>query len=695
MAGPDDPAAPFGGAVRGGAAALASGPHPRAQGDAAADARWEAGNLGTSEIGGGAPAEGPPAKVIAVDDDPMIGRVIAERYRIEARLGEGGMGAVYRVEHTHMRKRLALKVLHREMIGQSEIVARFEREAMAAAHIEHPNVAGATDFGKLEDGSAYLVLEYVEGKSLRALIDKGPLPMGQAVHVTSQILSALKRAHELGIVHRDLKPENVLLVDKDGDPDFVKVLDFGIARVPTLGTPKEGDSAGTLTRAGMVYGTPEYMSPEQALGQPVDGRADLYAVGVMLFEMLTGKRPYDNKDKVALLGQHVAGVIPQPRERAPSLGITEPLEQVVLKLLAKSADARFADAQAGIDALAALGIDPSAKAPLLAGAAPGQDGSGAHALVASVDKVRIEVPDVPTLGAPAAPGDAAQRAATWKRAASVGAVLGVLLAVVLLLRKGGGEADGADRARATHAPAPAPSASSNEKAATPTFADVDLKGRAMAALGRVTAGEVTVGIGELEALANDHPTDVAVLRALATGYDKAKRPVDALATIKRMLAAAPESAGDPSLEPIFDDALGNATSVDAAFALLENQMGGEGSKALYDMAYGTRGPNALRLRAQKSLNDPGVMRSMPNAIRAAIDLRSGSGTCAHKRQTLEKYRADLDQRVLVQLKYFQTKTSGCGGFFRNGDCYACLREGKFLDTLVKELDDRLKPAPKP
>ncbi len=234
--------------------------------------------------------------------ESLIGVLLSGRYLIERLIGEGGMGAVYLAQHTHMRKRMAVKVLHPEMSRMPEVVARFEREAMAAAHIDHPNVAAATDFGKLEDGSFFLVLEFVEGSSLREAIAKGRLELGRAIHVTRQTASALARAHALGIVHRDLKPENVMLVAREGDRDFVKVLDFGIAKVPVgelVGEPKTGGQV--LTQLGMVYGTPEYMAPEQALGQAVDPRADLYALGVMTFEMIVGARPYDHPSNVTLL----------------------------------------------------------------------------------------------------------------------------------------------------------------------------------------------------------------------------------------------------------------------------------------------------------------------------------------------------------------------------------------------------------
>src|SRR5687768_6780239 len=200
------------------------------------------------------------------------------------------MGKVYAAEHVHMRKKLAVKVLHRELTSVPEVVARFEREAMAAANVDHPNVAAATDFGKLADGAVFLVLEFVQGKNLRDEIAAGPFPVPRALHIARQIAFALGAAHAQGIVHRDLKPENVMLIDKGGDPDFVKVLDFGIAKVPIGEVSAAANKGQIITKAGMVFGTPEYMAPEQALGQPVDGRADLYALGVILSEMVSGNR---------------------------------------------------------------------------------------------------------------------------------------------------------------------------------------------------------------------------------------------------------------------------------------------------------------------------------------------------------------------------------------------------------------------
>jgi serine/threonine-protein kinase len=220
------------------------------------------------------------------------GTLVSDRYRITRVLGEGGMGIVYAAEHVLMRKEVAIKVLHAEMCSNPEVVARFEREAIAAAHIDHPNVAGATDFGRLGDGAFFLVLELLRGASLRDEVGKGAIPVERALRILRGIVSGVAAAHAKGIVHRDLKPENVMLIERDGTPDFVKVLDFGIAKVDASVSSSPQADGKVLTRIGSVFGTPEYMAPEQALGETVDARADLYALGVIFLEMITGKCPF-------------------------------------------------------------------------------------------------------------------------------------------------------------------------------------------------------------------------------------------------------------------------------------------------------------------------------------------------------------------------------------------------------------------
>jgi serine/threonine-protein kinase len=254
------------------------------------------------------------------------------------------MGAVFLVEHQMMRKKYALKLLLPFASAHPEIVARFQREAIAAGNLDHPNIVKATDFGSLEDGSFYMVLEYVAGESLRRLLARdGYIVPGRALSIARQILQALAAAHAKGIVHRDIKPENIMVNDEPKSSQItVKVLDFGIAKVERV-----DPHAAKLTRVGTVFGTPAFMAPEQAQGLPVDGRADLYAVGVILYEMVSGKVPFEG-DGLIVLSKHVSEPVPP----LVSLFTLPPkFGKFVSTLLEKKPDDRY---QSAVSAIAAL-----------------------------------------------------------------------------------------------------------------------------------------------------------------------------------------------------------------------------------------------------------------------------------------------------------------------------------------------------
>jgi serine/threonine-protein kinase len=270
------------------------------------------------------------------------GTLVSRRYRVVSWLGEGAMGAVYRVEDVKTRKPLALKVLHASMSSLREAVARFEREAIAAGKIGHPNVAAATDFGRMPDGSFFLVLEFVAGRTLRAELDHGALDPRRAIRIMQGVVAGVAAAHAKGIVHRDLKPENIMLVEHDGNPDFVKVLDFGIAKVSDVSSAGHGNVAQTLTKAGTVIGTPDYMSPEQALGRAVDARSDLYSLGVVLYELLTGSAPFRGGAATLLRQQVMEQPPPLPDDLA--YGGDPGLDDMLQKLLAKKPEERFQSA---------------------------------------------------------------------------------------------------------------------------------------------------------------------------------------------------------------------------------------------------------------------------------------------------------------------------------------------------------------
>ena len=245
----------------------------------------------------------------AYDTGRMLGEVISDRYRVTQLLATGGTSTVYLAQHIHMLKQVAIKVLDAKAEKLPELVARFQREAIAGAHVQHANIASATDFGQLPDGSYFLVLEYVAGQPLSELIQKGPILPNRAVAIARQIAQGLGAAHEVGVIHRDVKPNNVMLVGDQND--LVKIIDFGFAQVrlskmpniaPAPDEPPHPEKA--LTSVGVVLGTVAYMAPEAALGMlAVDARSDLYAVGLILYELLAGKHPFDATEPVQLFLQ--------------------------------------------------------------------------------------------------------------------------------------------------------------------------------------------------------------------------------------------------------------------------------------------------------------------------------------------------------------------------------------------------------
>lgn len=263
----------------------------------------------------------------------MLGKVVAGRYRLEARLGEGGMGIVYRARHVLIDRVVALKLIRPDLRGETHLRAWMLREARAANRVDHAHIIDIHDIGETEDGELYLVMEYLVGIALSAEVSKGAMGMTRAVDILEQMCAALARAHDLGVVHRDLKSDNILLTIKGGRKDFVKILDFGLAalaRDPRL-APK-----------GAIFGTPEYMSPEQARGEDAGPQSDLYALGVLYFEMLTGQLPFRSGDRDTLLEMQRTAPPPRPRQLKPE--ITPAAEAICLRLLEKDVRKRYQDA---------------------------------------------------------------------------------------------------------------------------------------------------------------------------------------------------------------------------------------------------------------------------------------------------------------------------------------------------------------
>jgi len=265
-------------------------------------------------------------------NDPMIGRIVADRYRLEARAGEGGIGAVYRARHLLIDRIVAIKVLQPVRRGESHHRDWFLREARAANRVNHANIVDIYDFGDDKDGLYYLVMEYLHGSPLSHVIGRGPMPVGRAVNLMEQICAALARAHDLGVVHRDIKSDNVFLTERGGRQDYVKVFDFGLASLKH--DPR-------LAPEGAVFGTPEYMSPEQTRGEDATPASDLYALGVLFYEMVTGRLPFLNHDRQKLLEMHRTSVPDSPRVVEPD--VPQSTEKVILQLLEKAPEQRFRD----------------------------------------------------------------------------------------------------------------------------------------------------------------------------------------------------------------------------------------------------------------------------------------------------------------------------------------------------------------
>jgi serine/threonine-protein kinase len=275
--------------------------------------------------------------------DPFIGREILNgQFQILQKIGSGGMGAVYKARQAGMNRMVAVKILHPKLAARADLVERFQREARAMSHLTHPNTVKVLLYGQLEDGSLYIVMEYLEGKNLNQSVrTDGPMPVERALPILVQCCGALEEAHRAGIVHRDLKPENIFLCNQGGLNDFPKVLDFGLAKV----TEREMEPGGMqLTQEGMVFGTPEFMSPEQAQGKILTPASDIYSLAVILYEVLTGKLPFDAKSPMEFIQLHVMKEPIPLDQRIPGKTFPPGLSQVISKALAKKLEDRYPSA---------------------------------------------------------------------------------------------------------------------------------------------------------------------------------------------------------------------------------------------------------------------------------------------------------------------------------------------------------------
>ncbi|MRG96567.1 serine/threonine-protein kinase [Polyangium spumosum] len=566
----------------------------------------------------------------------LVGKLISDRYVVHELIGHGGMGAVYRGEQVHLRKRVAIKVLRPDMARMVELAVRFEREAIAGAHVSHPNVVAAIDFGKLDDGSQFLILEYVEGTSLKDLIEAGPLPLDRALSIGRQLAMALGAVHEKSIVHRDVKPQNILVDTRE----TVKLLDFGLAKVRVELLSDQGRHAKpspALTGVGMVMGTFAYMAPEAARGmEGVDARSDLYALGVVMYEMLTGLRPFDEKDPALHLKKIRSEEAPPMRERAPEIKVPPRIEAVVMRLLAREPERRFASAN---EALAAL--DEAAAAP---------EKELEKALEKALEGELAKAPEKAAAPAPKPAGKGLDKRALFLMAAGLSA-LAVLLLVVVLVRSGSSESTDEDEAAA---PATTAAPTGTSRAAVPANVPTEIDGAdatewAERLRRAASKKEWRPGAKAFLALAKLDPERL-------TGNEMRGDVVGVVAGI--------------GFETSFAES-------DQVFDALEKELGTGGLDVLFHVVR-TRGGTKASRRAHDILGKAGTMDRATPALRVAFELRKAA--CHDKRALFSRAAEEGDGRALDELLI--TKDTPCSA--RRDPC--CYRE----DAEIKEAISKLR-----
>ncbi|MEZ4366260.1 MAG: protein kinase [Kofleriaceae bacterium] len=467
----------------------------------------------------------------------LVGREIAGRYRLLAKLGEGGMGAVYRAEQLSLKRPIAVKLLRPEMSADAGLVRRFNAEAELAAKLSHPNTVAVFDFGQDTDGTLFIAMELVDGTSLRAELQRGPMPVARVLAIAQQIAASLADAHARGIVHRDLKPDNVMLSQRGRQVDVVRVLDFGIAKLRDDGRTTQQQ----MTQAGDMLGTPQYMAPEQIRAEPVDGRTDVYALGAIVYEMLTGRLAFEGPTVMAILSKHLTEAPTAPSARRTDVAIPPPLDALVLRALAKDPAQRPATMEAFADELAAAaGALPTQPTPMVAVGGGASAASTPAPITPGPPRVPL-APTSPHVSTPATtPASAVATYVTPRRsrapylALAVLAVGGIVAGVVISIRSQATPAAPAKDdpwttpAGSSTGSAAGPVAAGSARPATPALAGSALRSTSGWGVvfppGYTVAGEGTaIGgkVGDTEAILCNDVTDVAYdLDALVASFVK-------------------------------------------------------------------------------------------------------------------------------------------------------------------------------
>lgn len=580
-----------------------------------------------------------------------IGHVLDDRYELVERLGRGGSGEVYRALDRQTDTVVAVKILHPKLSALERIADRFEHEARAAASIDHPAVCRSLDFGRTGEGALYLVMEYVPGRTLQDVLNEvGTLDRGRALLIAEQVCEALEAAHALGVVHRDIKPDNIVLMRPDPEgPEVVKLLDFGIAKTtaseaaPDAGGPPEG----------IVFGTPEYMSPEQAAGAPVDRRADLYTLGVVIFEMLTGQLPFLSEDPYELMRMHL-GVDAPLMSEVTGRFIPRALDTLVWKLLQKERQRRY---QSASELRLAI--------------------SGARETTQSFVRLLPVQPE--ELPPPPPP-----RRSPWTWAGYAMLSAAIVTVALVLFTTGDGPSQRPERPRGKSGEV-APAAAKGLAEERARFAEGDAARRAAAAL---KAGDHEAAIATLEALGEGGGEHASA--ALGEAYVAAGRWSEGLQAFAAAIAKRPEYAREEGIEAaLFDRALRGQPRVrEQARGLVEAHLSTQADLTRLAQQALSLGTPSVRADAHQWFVDRGWLDQLEPW--AAHSLRLGSRRECHVRKASLIQLAGLgDPRALLILKVVARERTGCGEDQR-ADCHGCLR--KDLEHAIEALERRAAEA---
>lgn len=640
------------------------------------------------------------ATVVALGGWQRVGATIAGRYKVEGLLKEQEAGSVFLVQHLQMRRRYALRLIPTNTAKNAEAVARFEREATAAAPIEHANIAAASDFGRTEDGEFFVALEYLEGAPrLRDVLNGKPLPTERVLHIALQITGVLEHLHESNVLYLELRPENIWLTARKSDSDFVKLVDPGVAR---------------------IAGSPVPMTPEQATGEKPDGRADLFALGLLLYEMLSGKPPVDLASPTKLLKQLISGAIPPMRTQVKDLDVPVAVESIVTRLLQPLPADRYQSAsevRAALSAASAKGgsavqipqvqqsAAPSPSAPASTPAPPAVAPAQSTPPIAAAapSAAASTVPDVP---APAAPIAEQAKSGSGKlvaqRAQELGQKAGEaiapyranlppflrklpiwVLALILAIGLGLPLVVRSIVLSATSRETP-----SSGPAAPSTRAVLPTGGQASEAQLQVGRAQGAAGLSKL---LEQYPQDGRVHRALVTAHAAQNNALASIQALAQLVALDPGAVEDPSMQQAAATALGAPNSREAVVQVIESQMGTHGPDLLYDLANKSAQNRTKAVLYKQLVSRPAVRQHASPDTALAIELQLADG-CDAKHDLMERAEQQGGPRVLAYLRYLTKPQPGCGplGVL---DCWMCMRQDNDLGDAVSAIEARTQGQP--